>query len=131
MHYVLDSSAAIAMLRNEADADIIAERVANGETIMHAINLYEAYYDTIRYAGIEVAASIRDDLESAGVVLVDDMRWELLKMAGETKIAFRMSLADTFVVALGSLTGATVLTSDLKEFAPVAVAGVCNIEFFR
>lgn len=131
MPVVLDSSAAIAMLRNETGAEVIIERVASEDAFMHASNLYEVYYDTIRFAGIEVASRVRSDLESSGVIIIDDMRWELIKQAGDLKVGFKMSLADTFVVALGRLTGSTVLTSDLKELAPVAVAGICNVEFFR
>lgn len=131
MPVVLDASAAIAMLRNEAGAEVIVERVANGDAYMHAINLCEVYYDTVRFAGFAIAAQVRADLESSGIIIVDEMPWELIVQAGDLKVGFQMSLADSFVVALGSLTGATVLTSDLKELAPVAVSGVCNIEFFR
>lgn len=51
--------------------------------------------------------------------------------AGRLKAHGRLSLADCFAIALARRTNAEVVTSDHREFDPVAAAGLCTVRFFR
>jgi predicted nucleic acid-binding protein len=50
---------------------------------------------------------------------------------GQIKVAHRISLADSFAVALAQVEGAELVTSDHREFDPLAEAGVCKFRFIR
>lgn len=131
MRFVLDACAAIAMLRAEPGAETVATLIASHATVMHAVNLYEVYYDYLRLTTREVALGVATQLMDAGVEVVEDVGWQLLTVAGDLKVSARLSLADTFAAALARLVEGTVLTCDHKEFGPLAERGLCQVQFFR
>ncbi len=74
MIYILDASAIIAWLRNETGADVVEQAVrdSGAQSLVHAINLCEVFYDACRNAGEARAQSVVSDLAAAGVVERDD-----------------------------------------------------------
>lgn len=131
MPCVLDACAVIAFLRNEPGAHLVRQKVEEKDAIIHAVNLCEVYYDFVRYAGRSVAQRVLDDLADAGIGVDEDMSWSLISAEGDIKVGEKLSLADSFAVALAQREARPVITSDRKEFAPLADAGVCRVEFFR
>jgi predicted nucleic acid-binding protein len=121
MKYVLDSCALIAFIRDEEGADVIEQILRDGTSIvmMHAINVCEVYYDCIRVVGKEQADRVVDSLVSGNVIIREDMDASFWKFAGSVKAGGRISLADTFAIALSAREEAILLTSDHHEFDPL------------
>jgi PIN domain nuclease of toxin-antitoxin system len=133
MIYVLDASAIIAWLRNEAGADVVDNAIkdVDSQCIAHAINLCEVYYDAHRNAGEAHAESVISDLFGVGVTERNDFDQTFWKDVGKLKAGGGISLADCFGIMLAKRVGGTFLTSDHGEMDPVAAAGVCSITFIR
>jgi PIN domain nuclease of toxin-antitoxin system len=133
MIYVLDACAMLAYLRNETGADVVENVLldANSQCVAHAINLCEVYYIVHRDSGERDADSAIKDLKSVGVVERNNFDEAFWKEVGKLKAGGGISIPDCFAITLSRQLGGTVLTSDHKEFDPVAAAGVCSITFIR
>ena len=133
MIYVLDACAMLAYLRNEAGATVVENALldVNSQCVAHAINLCEVYYIFHRDGGEGVADSAVADLKSVGVVEHNDFDEVFWKEVGKLKAGGGISIPDCFAVTLSKRLGGTVLTSDHKEFDPVAAAGICAVTFIR
>ena len=133
MIYVLDACAMLAYLRNEAGANVVESALldTNGQCIAHAINLCEVYYIFHRDSGESDADAAVADLKSVGVVERNDFGETFWKEVGKLKAGGGISIPDCFAITLSKQLGGTVLTSDHKEFDPVAAAGICSITFIR
>jgi predicted nucleic acid-binding protein len=131
--YVLDASAAIAFLRGEPGADVVAAILVDQahEVLIHALNLCEVYYDFYRANGENAANDAVRDLLTLGIRLRSDLSIEFWQAAGALKAGGRISLADCFAVTLAQAVGGTVLTSDHREFEPLGARGTCAIDFIR
>jgi PIN domain nuclease of toxin-antitoxin system len=133
MIYVLDASAIIAWLRNEAGADVVDNAIndLNSQCIAHAINLCEVYYDAHRNVDEAHADSVISDLFDVGVIERNDFDQIFWKDVGKLKAGGGISLADCFGIMLTKRVGGTFLTSDHGEMDPLAADGTCNITFIR
>lgn len=134
MTYVFYACAIICLLRNEAGANEVKAIPSDDSTtrLMHAINLREVYYDYHRAFGEAPADKCVSDLVSLGLVIVRDMDDGLLRDAGALKSRLRrISLADCFAVALARREKGELLTTDHREFDPIASADLCSIHFLR
>jgi predicted nucleic acid-binding protein len=138
MPVVLDACALIAFLRGEQGSDIIEWYfVDESQTcVAHAVNISEVYYVFARDCGEAVASQAVEDLRSTGLVVCEEMDDALIRSAAflKAKLAqdgYQISLADCYAAALAKRVGATVVTSDHREFEPVAVRGFCPVKFFR
>lgn len=133
MIYVLDASAIIAWLRNEPGADVVdaAVRDVRSQCLIHAINLCEVYYITLRAGDVTHAEAVISDLAAVGLVERDDFDQTFWKEAGRLKSGGGISLPDCFAIALTNRAGGTLLTSDHGEMDSVAAAGICSINFIR
>ncbi len=131
MAYVLDACAVIAWLRGEEGGDVVDLAVQNSRCVIHATNLCEVYYDTLRVQGSQDAVRIQEILLLAGIGITELMSWSFVQRIGNLKVQTRISLGDCFVVALAQTSRATILTSDRKEFGPLADSGLCKVEFIR
>jgi predicted nucleic acid-binding protein len=137
--YVLDACAMIAYLRDETGADVVEAYLADEgcHCSAHAVNLCEVYYDVARDKTLPAAdalAAADDAIETlldAGVELRDDIDPPFWKGVGQLKMAGGIALADCFAIALAQRAGAELLTSDHKEFDPVAAEGLCLVTFIR
>ena|SRR2546421_5766933 len=133
MNIVLDACAMIALLRTEIGEDIVWNHLSNPNNacFAHAINLCEVYYDFRRDSGEAPADEAIRDLKDLGVIERTDLDEAFWKDAGTLKAGGGISLPDCLAVALTNRLGGTLLTSDHREFDPVAAAGVCPITFIR
>lgn len=133
MIYVLDASAMIALLRKEPGSDVVTDSLTEpGATChAHAINLCEVYYDFYRNDSDAAATRAVEALKSFGVIERNDFDEPFWKEVGRLKATHRASIADCCAIALTTRLGGTLLTSDHHELDPLAVVGVCRIEFIR
>jgi len=134
MNVVLDASAAIAFLRGESGAEVVASyfepKIHN--IYMHALNLCEVYYDFFRAAGEGSAESALQDIFVLGVHERNDMAPDFWRAAGKLKGEHRrVSLADCCALTLAGRLGAVLVTADRHELEPLAGASICPIEFIR
>ena len=138
--YAMDGCALLAFLRGEPGDLVVAGLLADSNNVcrVHAINMCEVYYDTLRTAAAMDAATseaqARGDVAktiAAGVELREDMDVEFWEMVGRLKVnPGKISLADCFVLALAIRTGATLVTSD-HEFDRIVPLSLCPILFIR
>ena len=135
MRYVLDACAIIAIIRNEEGCIPVRQALEAEENIcfVHALNLCEVYYDSLRCYGVPQTENLLSNLTEAGLVIRDDMDMEFWKAAGTLKARGRISLADCFAVALAEREDATLLTSDRHEFEPLLAASgfTAKVQFIR
>jgi len=129
--FVLDACALIALLKNEAGADVVAaayKQSENGEgkTIIIRINLLEIYYGFYHNDGKEYADRIMDGIEKS-IIEIAEFDKEIFPIAGRLKASYRISLADAIALAQAMTTGGELLTSDHHEFD--AIAGKEDIRF--
>ena len=84
---VLDSSATIAYLRGEPGQERVAAALLDDDIScrMHAINLCEVFYDTLRASGESAAENVLADLAAIGVQTVAEMDDSFCRRQGGSK----------------------------------------------
>lgn len=134
MTFVLDASAMIAYLRDEAGAGVVAEALLDSESrcYAHALNLCEVFYDFHRASGEADALQAIADLREVGVLEDSNAAAAVWQAAGTLKANLRrVSLADCFALELAERLRATILTADHHEFDALAVQTGYRITFIR
>lgn len=134
MNLVMDSSALLALLRDENGADVVDALLwdAGNHNVVHAINLCEVYYNLVREFGEPQAESYLNLLGTLGLTIREDMDPDLWREAGRYKAKMkRISLADCFCMALANRTSAELVTADHHELDEVAASGLCKVRFIR
>lgn len=134
MKVILDACAVIALVKNEAGADVVEEFLLNRECdcMIHNINLCEVYYGFLRTDGEEFTKRIISRLEQANVTFCADLTIDFWQQVAKYKANIkRISLADCFALALAVREDGILVTSDRKEFEPVVPLDICQINFIR
>lgn len=134
--YVLDANALLTYLGEEPGADKIGTLLTHASSnecqlYIHAINAYELYYLFYRDKGETIANELWSDVNALPIHLLYTLDEEFVKTAARFKAAFRMSVADSFLLAQADLLDAQVVTSDHHELDAVDVAGLINFYWFR
>lgn len=134
MNIVLDACAVIAFFRDEAGADVVEQYLLSPEhfCLIHAVNLCEVYYDFLKSGGVQEADQMTQELIDADIDIrrdLDDVFWR--SIANYKATIRRISLADCFALTLSKKLSGTLITSDRKEFEPVAMLNICPIIFIR
>ena len=131
---VFDACAVIAMLRGEKGAELVVSLLGEPDNRcwIHAVNLCEVYYDSIRRGDTADAARLEKLLTQSGLNVETEIPQSLWESAGRLKATFRrVSLADCFALAFALGEDATLVTSDHHEFDPIAATGICPVQFIR
>jgi PIN domain nuclease of toxin-antitoxin system len=132
--YVLDACALIAFFRREVGGEVVRDILmdARPKVAIHAINMYEVYYDLDRTEGIEAANRSLVVAVEVGIEIREDMDPTFWKVAGQLKSRIKkISVADSFAIALTNRLDATLVTSDHAEFDKIAERNICKILFIR
>ena len=132
--YVLDSCALITYFRDEPGAGLLENLLAQAPETkfwLHAINLGEVYYDTLRTFGSEVADQVFADILALPINILWDIEPDFLQAVGRFKVSHRMSYSDAWVLALAERESATVVSTDRHEFGPVEATGVLSFHWLR
>ena len=129
--FILDACALIALVKNEKGADVVADVYKNAnngsvQLYMNRLNLFEVYYGFYRDKGMEYALNIVKQVEASSVMIAEFDRNVFLE-AGRLKATYKLSLADSIVIAQTILLKGSILTSDHHEFD--AIDGKENLVF--
>lgn len=115
--FVLDSYALIGYLENEPFADRIEKYLkqakrAEASLYLHAIQLGEVYYITLREQGQNAADLAYARIKAFPLTFVDKIDEELLLKAATLKAGYSISYADSFAAALANIYNCALLTGD-------------------
>ena len=130
---VLDACAILAYLRQEPGAEVVDALLDDPDTVcyVHAVNLVEIYYDAVRRLGARAGRAILKELSDEGIMTRRDMGATFLRQVGDIKALVRISLADSFCIALAHTMRADLYTSDHHEFDRLLPMNLCSIQFIR
>ena len=109
--HVLDTSALIALLEDEAGADTVERVIHREEPFVCFISLMEILYVKIREMGQESAAIAYDILKAMPIRVVESDE-DLRLRAARIKAEHRLSLADAWVAATAERLGAVLVHKD-------------------
>ena len=129
--FVLDACALVALLMKEKGWDIVADiyqQANNGNVLlyMNRINLLEVYYGFYRDRGKEYASNIITSVEESSV-LINEFDSSIFQEAGRLKAMYKISLADSIVVAQTIILNGSIITSDHHELR--FIEGKENLHF--
>ena len=118
---MLDARAVIAALSNEEGADKVEAAYNeasfdNAKIVMNIINLLEVYYDDYRIHGKESADKMAESIMSAPTTIVTEIKQDIFAEAGRLKATYKISLADSIVLAQAIVLKGSLLTCDHHEF---------------
>jgi len=122
MRIVLDASALMAFFEGRTGAEKLDEIIrlaiaGKRELLMSAVNWGEVYYSAWREHGEQAARKTLAEIAQLPIEIVD-AGLQLTRSAAEIHAQHRLPYADSFAVALASMVGAAVATSD-KDFKRV------------
>jgi PIN domain nuclease of toxin-antitoxin system len=131
--YVMDACALIASLAGEDGAENVHKILnaafdGNINIIMNKINLLEVYYDVYRTYGQKNALKFLSDIKLIPIEINSEITDDLLKEAGKFKITYKISLADSILLAEAKINKASVITADHHEFNIIEKSE--NMNFF-
>lgn len=106
-------------------------RAHAGGCCIHAVNLLEIHPGFERDKGAAYAERMLQLIDRAGVQTRNDLDQAFLKDASHVKAAHKMSLADTFGIALARRLNVPLVSTDYHELDAVDAAGVCQVLFIR
>jgi predicted nucleic acid-binding protein len=123
--YVIDACALIAYFRGEQGGDKLRElfKEQNNRFFMHAVNLGEVYYDSLRVSGIAQAQELFERVAKLPMTIIWDVDIHFIELAGQYKTSYRVSYADCFVLALAEKEDAIVISTDHHEFDVIEGTG--------
>ncbi len=138
MSLVFDSSAMLAVLRDEPGADFVQGLLDDADVPKHAhaVNLVEVFYDALREHDAAKAEATIAGFAAAGIMERGDMDgafWRDVATVITTQrtAGHRLALGDAFGVALARRLDADFVTADRGELEAVAAAGLCRVTFIR
>lgn len=120
-NYVLDACALIAFLTDEEGAEQVEKilvKASSGQCLifMNTINLLEIYYGIYREAGEKEAKRMYSVVQDLPIIFVSELISNIFEEAGRLKATYKISLADSIVLAQAIEKNAALLTADHHEF---------------
>jgi uncharacterized protein len=130
MRYVLDASALLRFIANEAGAvevENLLKRALDGEVelFMSAVNWGEVLHYTLKAHGSDVMKTVESQYESVRIqmLVVDNV---VARTAAELRFRFKLPYADAFAAAAALQNQATLVTGDY-DFT--LVRGTVKVQF--
>jgi predicted nucleic acid-binding protein len=125
MKYVLDACALIAAVFAEKGGHSVKDLIdaaqrSECDVFMCNINLLEVYYGVLRDIGSQHAEEILESVRASSIHVVgalDDER--IFREAGRIKASYKLSLADSVVIAYAASENCILVTSDHHEMDAV------------
>ncbi len=136
---VLDSSAMLALLREEPGHELVAALLHDGEreisVLAHGINLCEVHYNIALEYSVAHADEALESLIDDGIVERNDMDsafWRDVAFVIHTQrsAGFKLALGDACGLALARRVKGEFYTSDRAELQHLA-AEICAVTFIR
>lgn len=130
--YVIDACAFIAYLRNEEGSDKFSTLLKdqNNRFFMHSINLGEVYYDSLRVSEKKPPRELFDDIAKLPIHIIWTLDIPFIELVGKYKTSYKISYADSFVLALAEREKATVISTD-HEFDVIETEGKLSFYWLR
>jgi len=131
--FVFDSYALIGFLENESFSDRVQDILTqaknrNALLYIHAIQIGEVYYITLREQGKSLADLAYARIKALPIKTIDRIDEELLLTAAGLKAKHPISYADSFAAALAMIKNCPLLTGD-PEFTSLEKQGIIRIEW--
>jgi uncharacterized protein len=131
--YVFDSYAVIGYLEDEPFAEsmqnlLLSARKNQCKLFLHALQLGEVYYITLREQGKQIADLAYARIKDFPVSLIDTIDEKLLLSAASIKASFPLSYADAFAAATAQIHDAALLTGD-PEFKPLETERIISVRW--
>jgi predicted nucleic acid-binding protein len=129
---VLDAGALIAYMRGEQGALIVERHLKDPDTrvLIHAITLYEVYYDAYRQQPM-LAYLVWDFVKKFNIRVHERLDKKVLEEGAVFKTSFSMSLADSIALAFASQNKAPLLSTDHHEFEAISRQKLASVKFIR
>ena len=125
----------IAFFSKEKGAEKVKEILENAalskcSVLMHSASVAELYYDTLKTSSIEAESMIMN-LKTYPITFIENITTDLIKQIGFFKTNYKISFADSFVLATAKIYAAKVVTSDHHEFDVIEKRGDVAFEWIR
>ena len=133
--FVLDACALIAYLNDEAGADVVERlledaRENRAQLFAASVNVYEVFYDCLKRDEAR-ALQLVNDVYSMPITIIETLDRPLIVAAGQFKVAYRVSLADSIALALAQQLSAHLISSDHHELDPIEHDGKMRFRWIR
>lgn len=130
--HIIDASAVIAYLKEEAGHEKFAELLANEANVLqiHATNLCEVYYGYLRSDGMERA---EEAWQRATQILgvIETLDAQFIKRIARWKVEHSLGIADAFAAATAEENGCPLVTTDRNDFSAIETAAALQIIWLR
>jgi len=114
---VLDACAILALIKGEQGSDIVKNAIENNEDIfLHSVTFLEIYYNLIKELGKDSANLFFKHIKQTKIKIIYEITEDTIKSAGYFKSTYKISLGDSFVLAIAKLYNAKTISSDHHEF---------------
>jgi predicted nucleic acid-binding protein len=110
--YLLDTSALLTLIEDEAGADQVEEVLRNSEVFIPWLCLLEIHYITQQERNITEANQRYALLKASGATILWETNETILLTAASFKARFRLSLADTMIAAYANEYNAVLVHKD-------------------
>jgi len=126
--FLPDTSAILTMMDNEEGADLVEDTLRTREILLPALVLFETYYKSIKYRGIETAELRYATLRSIRATHISELTEPVLLKGGEFKARYQISLADSIIAAYAFVHNATLLHKD-PEFEALTMVNQVKLPY--
>lgn len=128
--YLPDTSAVLTLMDGEEGADLVEDILRTREILLPAIVLFEVYYKSIQYHGLETAELRYATLKSIRAIHVSELTEPVLLKGGEFKARHRISLADAIIAGCAFVHHATLVHKD-PEFEVLTMVNQMKLPYKR
>lgn len=126
--FLPDTSAILTMMDSEEGADLVEDILRTREILLPALVLFEVYYKSIQYRGVETAELRYATLRSIRATHVSELTEPVLLKGGEFKAQYQISLADSIIAAYAFVHNATLVHKD-PEFEALTMVNQVKLPY--
>ena len=126
--FLPDTSAILTMMDSEEGADLVEDILRTREILLPALVLFEVYYKSIQYRGVETAELRYATLRSIRATHVSELTEPVLLKGGEFKANYQISLADSIIAAYAFVHHATLVHKD-PEFEALTMVNQVKLPY--
>jgi len=128
--FLPDTSAVLTLMDGEEGADRVEDILRTGKILLPALVLFETYYKSIQYRGMEIAEWRYATLKSIRATHVSDLTEPVILKGGEFKARHQISLADAIIAAYAFVHHATLIHKD-PEFEALTMVNQLKLPYKR
>ena len=126
--FLPDTSAILTMMDSEEGADLVEDILRTREILLPALVLFEVYYKSIQYHGVETAELRYATMRSIRATHVSELTEPVLLKGGEFKAKYKISLADSIIAAYAFVHNATLVHKD-PEFEALTMVNQVKLPY--